>query len=77
MPFRLGPWVPSPHLAVSISSRENHKRRNGKEYLHYALLFESEGQSFPVKVWGEKEYVSQIEGSHGGVVHGFSLKLGL
>lgn len=25
---------------------------------------------------GKKEYVSQIEGSRGGVVHGFSLKLG-
>lgn len=25
---------------------------------------------------GDREYVSQIEGSHGGLVHGFSFKLG-
>lgn len=29
-----------------------------------------------MKVWGDPEYLSQIEGSHGGLVHGFSLKLG-
>lgn len=36
---------------------------------HSQLWYEGMGEI-------KREYVSQIEGSHGGVVHGFSLKLG-